>query len=81
MRSIEISDRKLDRLNELAVMLTTNAEYDRLLHTVQRSWLRSNTIEETVEQLPQVSGLLSLKPEVGPAICESFTWVDTFLKG
>jgi hypothetical protein len=66
-------------LREIARFLAANKEYEQLLSFVQRSWLQAETREFCVRLLTLAMGFIPLKPELGIAFSQAFTWVDDFL--
>ncbi len=68
-------------LNDLANALNEAGKHDQLLHLVQRIWLQTGTRNLAIKLLPLGIKFIPFKPEIGTAFCESFDWVDTFLKG
>jgi hypothetical protein len=52
-----------------------------MLHFVQNIWLQVDTREDAMKLLALGFKLVHLKPEIGFAFYESFTWVDHLVKG
>jgi hypothetical protein len=65
----------------LAKKLVKLGEYKQLLSLVHHAWLQAETRENAIELLSSAAGFIPLKPELGIAFCDAFTWVNDFLKG
>src|SRR5205823_1278268 len=71
--------KRLQVLEELAKALTAAGDYEGLLRLIQRCLMEANTRRYAVQLLPLAIPLISLKPEIGVAISESFSWADSLL--
>ena len=65
-------------LEKLVEALLKCSDYERVLHTVQRSWLQAETRAFAFQNFDLVLGLIFLKPDIGAALYQAFRWVDTF---
>ncbi len=74
---MEISERRGKGWGELAEVLAKAGLHEQVLHLMKRSCLRAETMEHAVELLSLATGLIALKPQLGIALHEAFTWVDT----
>jgi hypothetical protein len=79
--TIPESDRRVEALRALGAALIHSNKDVQLLRLVQHSWQQADTRDYAVALLSLVNDLLPLKPEIGTKLCESFSWVDDFLKG
>jgi tetratricopeptide (TPR) repeat protein len=79
--SIDSDEEKAWMLWILAQNLAEAGEDGFLLSIVQDSWTQASTRKEAIQSLPLATGFIPLKAEIGTALYEAFTWVDTFLKG
>jgi len=78
IRTLKESDERTWALDGLVEALGEISEREQL-HVVQHLWLHVSTREYAIELLPLAQGLIPLKPAIGIAFYEAFTWVDTFL--
>jgi len=66
---------------ELVRVMNSLGKQEQTLRLVQRRWLyAASTREYAFDLLSLADGLIPLKPEIGNAFYEAFTWVDNFLK-
>jgi len=79
--SIADRSRRAQALRELADALIKSNKHLQLLRLIQHSWRKADTRDYAAELLSLANGLLPLKPEIGIKLCESFAWVDDFLRG
>lgn len=75
----DVSDR-VRALCEVTEVLVAVGDFEQVVRIVQIWWLQVDSSEDAIQMLLLATGLIPLKPEVGTAFCEAFTWVDNFLK-
>ncbi len=78
--TIEESSQRVEALGAMATSLAVAGKHEELLRLVQRSWWLANTREEALQLFPMAIRLIPRNPELGLALHEAFTRVDTFLK-
>lgn len=79
--SIDNGYHRASVLSGLGAGLMNANKHLQFLRLVQYSWQQADTRDFAVALLSLANGLLSLKPEIGIDLFESFSWVDDFLKG
>jgi len=79
--TIEDSFRRSAALRELALQLALEGKFEQVLRLIQHSWWLARTRENALNLFPIAIGLITQHPELGIALNEAFTRVDSFLKG
>ena len=79
--SIEISEVRASALTLLVTDLVNASKREMALHLLQLSWLEARTREFAINSLAMADKFIQLMPQIGLAFYDSFTWVETFLKG
>jgi len=77
--SISGSYQQALELRKLVEALLKHGDYEKVLHIVQRSWLRVETRASALQVFSLAVKLISREPEMSVAFYQAFKWVDTFL--
>ncbi len=80
--TIEDSSQRAAALRALAKEMAGAGEDEALLQVIHRSWRLADKREYVFRLFPMVTGFIPRNPELGFALHEAFTWVNSFfLKG
>jgi CHASE3 domain sensor protein len=79
--TIERSSAQVPALRNLVRGMAAAGEDEALLHGIHRWWRLANNKEDALTLFPMVAGIIHRNPELGFALLDAYTWVDTFLKG
>jgi tetratricopeptide (TPR) repeat protein len=77
--TIQTYSQQAEALRDLATEMASAAEFERLLHLIQRSWRQVEKREEALTLFSMASSIISFKPKVGISFFDAFTWVEQFL--
>jgi tetratricopeptide (TPR) repeat protein len=75
---IQDSDLRAGALENLAIEMFNADEDEALLHVIHRSWRLADDREYALGLFPMVTGFVLCNPELGFALPEAFTRVDSF---
>ena len=81
IRTFENREEGDEALTQLGAEMVEVGEYEQLLHLIQRSCSLASTRDDAFRLFPLVTSFISRNPELGLALHEAFTWVDSFMKG
>ena len=81
IRTFENREEGDEALTQLGAEMVEVGEYEQLLHLIQRSCSLASTRDDAFRLFPLVTSFISRNPELGLALHEAFTWVDSFVKG
>ena len=80
--TMESRNERAQALRKLARAMAGAGEDAVLLRVIHRSWRLADNREYALALFPLVTGFIPRNPELGFALHEAFTWVDSFfLKG
>lgn len=75
---IEYSYERAEALRDLARAMADAGEDAALLQVIHRSWRLADKREYAHGLFPMVTGFIPRNPELGFALYDAFTWVDSF---